>query len=352
MELIHGGDVHGYRLRHGRMPLDFSASLNPLGMPVAVQAAAREAVGNAVAYPDPLCRRLVAKLAGHLSVPESFLFCGNGAADVIYRWVQAVRPGTALLVAPTFVEYERALETVGCRLCFHALSPGKGFALESDILGKIVPGLEALFLCQPNNPTGRVIEPELLSTILERCAAIGVRLFLDECFCAFIDDPARYSLVRRVGAFPNLCILGSFTKLYGMAGIRLGYGVSGEPGMVEKLAAAGPPWAVSAIAQEAGIAALDATEYVDESRGIVRRARKMLVEGLERLGFVVYGADANFVFFQSAVDDLDARMMREGLLIRGCGNFRGLEKGYYRVAVRLERENELLLRAIANCMNG
>lgn len=352
MDLTHGGDIHGHRLRHGRTPLDFSASLNPLGMPPAVRAAARNAVDDAYAYPDPLCRTLTAELAWHLGVPGENLFCGNGAADVLYRLVWAAKPRTAMVMTPTFAEYERALHTTGCRIFFHALSPADGFILNEDILDKITTSLDMLFLCQPNNPTGRLIRPELLSAILERCRSTDTLLFFDECFCPFVDDPAAHSLIGKVESYPNLFILGSFTKLYGMAGIRLGYGVSGDRELAGRLADAGPPWPVSTMAQEAGIAALRETGYVVETRKTVSRAKGMLVDGLERLGITPLGADANFVFFHAAVPDLAELLAREDILIRDCGNFRGLERGYYRVSVRTEDENQLLFRTIAKYVNG
>lgn len=352
MELIHGGDTVGYQLRYGRRPLDFSASLNPLGMPDAVKAAAKDAVDDSFAYPDPLCRALSAALARHLAVPESYICCGNGAADIIHRLVQAVGPKTALVLAPTFAEYERALNLAGCAVEHHYLSPKNGFVLGDDILSAIRPGLDIAFLCQPNNPTGRLADPALVSAMLDRSAATGTRLFVDECFCHFVDEPERHSLVGRTRRFANLFILDSFTKLYGMAGIRLGYGVSGDAGLIESLSAAGQPWPVSTVAQAAGAAALGETEYVRKSRLMLPPARQTLTDGLATLGNTVLGGDANFIFFHSPASELGARLMREGILIRDCGNFRGLGPGYYRVAVRLEEENALLLRALYKAMNG
>lgn len=347
MELTHGGDVAGYRIRYGRAPLDFSASLNPLGMPPAVRDAAREAVDASIPYPDPFCRDLVAAIARHLDVPESGVFCGNGAADIIYRLTEAVRPRIALVTAPTFAEYELALQRGGCATERHHLDRNSGFELEDDILRKISSELDIIFLCQPNNPTGRLISPELMSAILERCRAAGTLLVVDECFRHFVDDPEKYSLVRDLDANPNLFILDSFTKLYGMAGIRLGFGLSSNESLIERLSDAGAPWAVSTVAQAAGAAALRETDFVERSRHTVRQAKRDLVDGLGKLGMEVIGDAANYVFFRAAVADLDEKLAQEGIMIRNCANFRGLEPGYYRVAVRLDAENRVLLQAMA-----
>ena len=350
MDLIHGGDVVGYRMRYGRPPLDFSASLNPFGMPPAVRKAARQAVDDSVAYPDPLCRRLVLALAERLDVPETFLFCGNGAADVIYRYVQAIRPRTALVTAPTFAEYERALASGGCRIERHLLREKDAFAIGNDILGRISPDLDVLFVCQPNNPIGRLTHPDIMAAILERTAETGTLLFVDECFLRFVDNPERHSLVPLLSRRQNLFVLDSFTKLYGMAGVRLGYGICSEHTLIEKLSAAGQPWAVSTVAQAAGVAALGEMEYVEKTRRTIRKEKQRLVDGLKKLPLRVIGDEANYVFFHTSKANLDTLLAEEGIMIRNCANFPGLRPGYFRVSVRLEEENDLLLGAMARAL--
>lgn len=352
MELVHGGDVTGYRLRYGRRPLDFSASLNPFGMPRTVRAAAKDAVDDSAAYPDPLCRELRAALARHVALPEECLFIGNGAADVIYRFVQAAKPRKALVPAPAFAEYERALASVGCTGKYHQLHPENGFQLEEDILAELTPDIDVVFLCQPNNPTGKLIAPALLKEIVKQAASVDAVVFLDECFCRFVDDWQTYSLVREVPERSNLFILDSFTKLYAMAGIRLGYGMTSDSRLLDRVYGAGQPWSVSTMAQAAGLAALNETEYVEHSLHELREAKENLVTGLRRFDFTVLGHDANYVFFFTRTPNLDRRLMEKGILIRNCGNFRGLENGYYRAAVRLPEENERLLQALATVVNG
>lgn len=346
MDLIHGGDVTGFRQRFGVMPLDFSASLNPLGMPPAVREAARQAVDEATPYPDPLCRELRAAVAERFDVSRDRLVFGNGAADVIYRFVQALKPKTALAAAPTFAEYERALTFADCRIRRHRLRRRDGFRLGYDFVADINSDIDAVFLCQPNNPTGRLIERPLLSAILDRAEAMDAVVFLDECFCRFLEKPEAHSLVPELRQRKNLFILDSFTKLFAMAGIRLGFGMAGDSRLAARLEDAGQPWAVSSIAQAAGLAALGETEFVEESLRAIHAAKRPLIRGLEECGNTVYGSDANYIFFHSTVPALDERLMEKGILIRNCRNFHGLDDGYYRVAVRRPDENEQLLRAM------
>lgn len=342
--LTHGGDIAGYCAEYGKPPLDFSANLSPLGMPEGVRAAAAEAARNATDYPDPLCRDLCAAIAASEGVDPAQVVCGNGAADLIFRLVLALRPKRAVVPVPSFAEYEAALTLAGCQVVRHELAVGDGFALTERILDDLTEGMDLLFLCQPNNPTGLVIPRALLGRILARCEAIGATLVVDECFVPFLDDPDAISMTRRLGS-PNLVLLKAFTKLYAMAGLRLGYCLSGNACVLETLRGCGQPWAVSSVAQAAGIAALQEYAYVGRVRRLIASERAYLAEQLAELGLAVTPPTANFVFFQGP-EGLDSALRPMGILLRGCGNFPGLDNRYYRACVRTREENEALIAAL------
>ena len=183
MELIHGGDWAGFEARHGQAPLDFSVNVSPLGVPGGVRRAIELAAMEADRYPDPLCRGLRHGIAEKTGIPVEQVLCGNGAAELIFRAVLARRPRQALLTAPTFAEYEAALRTVDCQIVYYGLREETGFVLGSGILEAIQPGMDMVFLCQPNNPTGVTAPRSILLQVLERCQAVGALLVLDECFC-------------------------------------------------------------------------------------------------------------------------------------------------------------------------
>ena len=218
----HGGDWAGFLETYGAPPLDFSANISPLGVPESVRRAAEASLAEAGRYPDPLCRALREKLASCHGVPAEWILCGNGAADLIYRLAAARQPKTALVTAPTFSEYENALTLWGCRVSRFPLSEETGFAVTEDILSRITPELDLLFLCEPNNPTGRTTDRRLLKRVLDRCSASGTLLAVDECFSDFLDDPASHTLLDDLHHFENLVILRAFTKSYALAGLRLG----------------------------------------------------------------------------------------------------------------------------------
>lgn len=345
MDLIHGGDIAGFERLHGRAPLDFSASLNPLGMPAGVTRAARDAVDKAEPYPDPLCRKLREAMADKLSLNADWIFCGNGAADVIHRLTLARRPARALLVAPSFAEYERALHIAGCEIVYHDLDREGAFAIDKRYLERLTPDIDIAFLCQPNNPTGGLLDREFIVRALGRCEQNGTLLVVDECFVPFVDAPDSVGMTGWLGEHPSLFLLGSFTKLYAMAGLRLGFGLCSDIVLVEQVCAAGQPWSVSSVAQAAGLAALAEDAYVEESLAVVRRERQWLAEQLRALGIEPAG-EANYLFFHTDIPRLADALAEDGILIRDCANFRGLRRGDYRIAVRSRDENARLIAAL------
>lgn len=347
--LTHGGDWAGYRAEFGRDPLDFSANVSPLGLPDGVAEAITAALATADRYPDPLCRALRAKLTVAENVPAESILCGNGAADLIFRLVLAAKPRTALVTAPTFAEYATALETVGCTVERHFLREENDFAVTEDILNAVHPGIEMVFLCQPNNPTGQLAQPALVEALLHKCEAVGARLVVDECFLDFLPEGDTLSAKRLLQTSKHLVILKAFTKLYGMAGVRLGYCLCTDEALLARMQAAGQPWAVSSLAQAAGIAALDETEYVAQVRELIKTQRPILVSGLWALGLRVVEGKANYLLFR-APEALGDALRQKGAVLRSCGNYPGLSACWYRTAVRTEQENRQLLALLAETL--
>lgn len=344
--LTHGGDIVGFKDRYGVSPLDFSVNTNPFGL----SPRAREALSNVYKrcceYPDPLYRNLRAAIAEHENVPMQWITCANGAADIIWRIAFAKKPRKALVTAPTFSEYETALRAVGCQTEHHILTPENGFILNEQILDKITPDTDIVFICNPNNPTGLLTKSELLLAILERCRLYNALTVVDECFLGFLPNAGELTLKPQLEHYKNLIILKAFTKLYGMAGLRLGYCLSSNGDLLSAINENGQCWSVSIAAEEAGIAALGDKEFVESTVAYIADERQRVLSALAHLGFTVYPSAANYLFFHSDIPDLHELLAQKGLLIRNCSNYIGLGDGYYRVAVLTRNKNDALLSAM------
>ncbi|WP_353616478.1 threonine-phosphate decarboxylase CobD [Clostridium sp. D33t1_170424_F3] len=353
MNLIHGGDIYSLQREKGEAPLDFSANINPLGMPPGAVKAAMDSLEECVHYPDPLCRALRDAISVYESVSPEQIVCGNGAADLIFRITAAAKPRTALLPVPTFAEYEQALTAVGCECRFYSLKDTNDFALMEDFLQELTPEVDIVFLCNPNNPTGRTIKKDLLLQIVERCKNCSIRLVVDECFNDFLDEPGNHTMKPHLNAYPNMVLLKAFTKIFAMPGLRCGYALSADLRFIDALYTEGQPWSVSIPAQKAGIAALTDEAYLKDTNRLIRQERVWLARNLEQLGAKVYPPEANYILFR--IEDAGAvqkRLADKGILVRGCGNYRGLDDRYLRVAVRGRKENERLIDALENSLKG
>lgn len=345
MELVHGGDWAGYRARFGHDALDFSANVSPLGLPQGVADAIVAALPTADRYPDPLCRELRTALSRAEQLPEPWILCGNGAADLIYRLVWTLKPRRALLPAPTFAEYAAALESVGCEVKRKTLHEADDFAVTEAFVQAVNQSIDLVFLCQPNNPTGQITPPELVQRLVRRCADCGAVLVVDECFLDFLQQRDALTAKPLLQTAPNLVILKAFTKLYAMAGVRLGYALCANTALLAKMQAAGQPWGVSSLAQAAGAAALRETAYADAVRALIADQRPKLAAGLRALGLQVIEGSANYLLFR-APETLGAALQHRGVCLRSCGNYPGLSAGWYRTAVRTAPENEQLLQTM------
>ena len=346
MTETHGGDWAGYETEYGFLPLDFSANVSPLGLPDGVREAARQALQDADRYPDPLCRTLRTRLAERHGIPAAQIVCGNGAADLIFRICRVLRPKKALLTAPDFGEYKRALREENCEIRTVTRRESEGFLLHREDLAGSIHGAELLFLSNPNNPTGLVTGREEMRKILKLCSNEHCVPVIDECFLDFTEGSEAQSLIPDLEQNPELVILRAFTKTYAMAGLRLGYALCGSLRFAEQLQSAGQPWPVSNVAQAAGIAALQEEDYVNRLRALISEEGPRMIRALTALGLRVIPGKANYLLFCCEDKELGEKLRKRGILIRDCRNYDGLSEGWYRIAIRTEAENKRLLQAL------
>lgn len=420
MSYVHGGDVY-----RRAVDLDYSVNINPLGMPPRACQAAKHGVDQSTAYPDwkveklrdavvsflnrkfavvvssaganadiwvPSARmraddRITGVSAGAVvpvpapeeietqearAVAPEWISFGNGAADLIYRLMQVLRPQQVVVAAPAFAEYSVAAERVGAQVVPVYLSEADDFsfipAVEAAFIQAIekAPSGSAVFLCNPNNPDGNVIRAEVLQRIAAVCEAHHSWLLVDECFLPFLrsDDSTHLSCGQEAGergaqmpksissddssnaaathfsnvehalrpseracsmvpslrAFEHLVILRAFTKIYGMPGLRLGYMLTAAQALTDAVRATMTPWEINLPAQLAGVAALEETEFVEKTRALIRAERAFLVQTLPTLPYVekvyVPVSDANFILFRTAWNGQPAQAEKEDKTVR------------------------------------
>lgn len=332
----HGGNVYAH-------PgcTDFSANLNPLGIPQSARDALIASIDACAQYPDPACGELTKALAASEGVDEAQLVVCSGATDAFARICSVQRPRSALVTGPCYSGYEQALEQVGARVCVCPLAADNGFKMTAAFANAIRSGIDLAFVANPNNPTGLMVPQDLLSAILDQAHRVGALVVLDECFVDLTDSPGSNALLA---SHPNLVIVKAFTKTYALAGLRLGYALCADVRLAERLRAAGQPWAVSVPAQVAGLACLADAAHLERSRRLIAGERERLMRALRACGMRVVPGEANYLLFWGPVG-LYERMLDHHILIRSCANYHGLDEHWYRIAVRMPQQNDLLISA-------
>jgi threonine-phosphate decarboxylase len=330
----HGGDVY----RYGDGMVDFSANINPLGLPPGIKKAIYSNLDKILYYPDPAARNVGQKIAEYWGIAEDNILLGNGSAELIYLIFSCFRPKTTSIPIPTFSEYELAAKNVESKIRFLKLEEKEGFRFKEN------PSCDILFLCNPNNPTGNLLFKNL--KVAERLVVV------DECFMDFLPDQKDHTSIWKAAKSRNLIVLRSFTKFFAIPGLRIGY-LIGHREMVEKLRRYQPPWSTNCLAQIAAGLILNETGYIEKTHRLIEKERDFLFEQLAKIdGLKPYPSVANFLLVKTKKGSLNLKesLIKRQILIRNCSNFRGLSDRYIRVAVRSHKENLQLLAGLAEVL--
>jgi threonine-phosphate decarboxylase len=352
MEQVHGGNIYDmaqqYKLRADTI-IDFSSNINPLGPSPRVLRALRSHLRWISRYPEIHAQGLVRHLASFHGLPEEAIVVGNGSTALIYRLPYALLVKTALVLHPTFSEYERAFGLGGCRIDMVMRDEVDSFHPPWQRLFEALRrGYGVVILCNPNNPTGDVIAKDELAEFVEEAARLGTVVVVDEAFMDFHEDATlKQEVLRRA----NLIVLRSMTKCYALAGLRLGFLVASPP-LAKRVREADEPWSVSALAQIAGRESLKDRNYLRRTLELIATERQFLMERLAAIpGLTVYPSVTNFLLLKITRLGWDAPrlqqgLIRHGMLIRDCRSFPGLGGGFMRIAVRGRKDNSRLLSAL------
>lgn len=346
----HGGKVFQATRELG-LPLekilDFSASINPLGMPEAVHKAAVDAISTSIHYPEVDAASFIDRLAECYELDHANFLAGSGSTELIYLVPRCFRPAKALIVAPAFSEYARSLQQVGCRTETVALSADDDFSFDAEKVLSAVDGTtDLVFLANPGNPTGTGIERKGLQQLADRLPE-NCLLVVDE---AFIDFCPELSIIEEVDERPNLIVLRSLTKFYAIPGLRAGY-LAASSELIQQLRSFSAPWTLATPAIAAARSCLLEKDYRERSLKLIPQWRQQLVDGLRALNLHVYPSDANYLLVRLPKDGRTAGtvsqvLRQQGVLIRDCSDFVSLDERYFRIAVRGAQENLRLLSGL------
>lgn len=349
MKQIHGGDIYGKQIQ-----LDFSVNINPLGIPERVEEAIYKSVRQCVHYPQINAQTLCEETGRMLGISSENLIFGNGASELFMAMIHALKPQKILIPVPSFYGYEHAAMAAEGEVVFYETKKEEKFLLTERFFKALDADIDLLFLANPNNPTGALLDRDFLIKILDICREKEIVVVADECFIDFCENG--YSLLGETENYRNLIVVQAFTKIFSIPGVRLGYLVCSNENILLEIQRHLPEWNTSVAAQAAGIACIKETDFIKETRVYVKKERQFLETELRKAGFTVYSGQADFILMY---DDkplhkrksLYDYLLQRGILIRDCQSFRGLSKGYYRIAVKKHDENVILLQEIQEYKN-
>jgi threonine-phosphate decarboxylase len=343
----HGGKAREFEQRLGVMPLDFSANINPLGSPP-LEGVIHEELERIGHYPDNSYAQLKAAAARFVGVPQENIVPGNGSSELIRLFAEtAFEDGDlALVPQPTFGEYKNQCLLMGARVKKVPLVQGRPALRDSDW-----EEAKALFICNPNNPTGDLLSREEVLSLARRCEREEVFLLLDEAFIE-LSSPED-SLATSAPDLHYLFVMRSLTKSFGVPGLRLGFGVTNAP-LAQVMNLARTPWSIGSLSVAAGAYLLGQEEHLERSRRLIRQELVWLTRSLTDLSLLPMKSHANFILVDisssgQGSDQLAERLVSQGVLVRDCQSF-GLGKDYIRVAVRGREENQLLIEALGRAL--
>lgn len=348
-DLGHGANVDNMAEKFGKNEndiIDFSSNVNPhiisdLGKYVL------EGLEKSRSYPDINYTNLRNNISDYIKVDSELIIPGNGATEIIYLLMKSIKRRLAIL-NPTFSEYGRGAKLNNLEIIDFHLKEENNFSIDLDEIQKNMDKFDSLFICNPNNPNGKVKDlNELLDLMIEN----DKLLIVDETFMEFVGEEEKYSLINKIEQTPNLFILKAVTKFFGMPGLRLGYGVTSNKQIIKNIYEYKEPWTINSFAENLSNYLFKDKEYINGSKDYYINERKFMLEELRKISRLkVYDTDTNFVLIKLYDDEANSLKLelfeKYNILIRDASNFIGLDKSYIRVAIKSHNDNKVLIESL------
>ena len=294
------------------------------------------------------------KIAEFNSLDLNNIIVGNGATEILFLYLKALKPKKVLILAPCFAEYERALKSVSAEINYFELKESDNFYPNIENLKKEIEtnSYDLLLFCNPNNPTGQFIKLEDIKEIVVACENKNTKIFVDEAFIEFIENWQE----KTVSLFKNknIFIMRAFTKFFAIPGLRLGYGIGFDDEILNKMWEEKEPWTVNTFANLAGLVMLDDKEYIEKSEKWILEEKKFMYKELNEFQYLkAYRTECNFILLKIqniSSTSLRDKMIEKNILIRDASNFKFLDYHFVRLAIKDRESNIKVLEALADIM--
>ncbi len=351
MLLGHGGNIREvtdkYKIPVNRI-IDFSSNINPLGISPKIKNIITGNFSLLNHYPDPECRSARERLSKYWGIDKDNFLLGNGSNELIHLLPRALKSSRALICQPTFSEYELSLRLSGIKPSFILAQEKDNFRIDITKLIKYAPKVDLIILCNPNNPTGHLFKNDELLNLAKACKKNKAYLLIDEVFMDFVEEEEKCSLLKEATQQKYLLVLRSLTKFFSLPGLRAGYLIADKE-LIRKIRLFQPTWSVNSFVQE--IIANDVLDlnFIRRTKNYICKEKDILFANFKAIkGIYPYYPTANFIFCKILDKRFDAqslflRLIKYGIVIRDCSNFKGLDGRFFRVAVRKRRENHYLI---------
>lgn len=359
---FHGSDLEKIEALYG-IPkeniVSFSANVNPLGLSPQFKEKLSSQLDVITSYPDRTYKRLRETIAGYCGAESSHIIVGNGSTELISLIIQIRKPKKALILGPTYSEYEREVRLAGGCCTYFPLNETADFALEEEKLTETLQQeIDLFILCNPNNPTSSLITSDRLCSVLETCRRRHIFVMVDETYMEFVGSEETAAAVPLTGQYDNLAVLRGVSKFFASPGLRLGYAVTSDAALINAAAERQNPWTVSSIAEAAGRLLFTDKTYIRQTKELIGSQRQYIYQTLSQTeGVKVYPPHANFILVrllkeERTASDLFDMAIRRGMMIRNCATFPFLDEHYFRFCFMLPEDNNRLLACIGEFLAG
>lgn len=350
---FHGSDLEAiadkYKINKDEI-LNFSSNVNPLGLSDKLKKELSDKIELIATYPDRDYFNLRSSISNYINIHMDSILVGNGSTELISLFIKAVSPKKALIIGPTYSEYEREIFIGGGSSCYYPLCEENEFNIDvNNLKTNLSEDTDLLVICNPNNPTSTAINISDLRLILDYCKEKNIFVLIDETYVEFVNDIEIISAVSLTDFYNNLFIIRGVSKFFAAPGLRLGYGICGNSEFIRKINSLKNPWTINSLAAYAGELMIQDASYINNTKNLIKIEREKIVSELSAWNSVkIYNPTANFILVKIVNHNTNAKNLFETLIqkkifIRNASSFPFLNSKYFRFCFLNPNENDLLI---------